>query len=82
MFRLLAATGLVVSSLAAAQIPAQAQTPVKDWPQRNVTLILPLGPGSGVDISLVTPIPTEWWLRPVISACRVGEHSGVTWNRL
>jgi len=26
--------------------------------------------------SLVTPMPTEWWLRPVISACRVGEHRG------
>jgi hypothetical protein len=35
-----------------------------------------------VDISDVTPIPTEWWLRPVISACRVGEHSAVTWNWL
>src|SRR3954453_12999823 len=27
-------------------------------------------------------MPTEWWLRPVISACRVGEHSAVTWNLL
>ena len=27
-------------------------------------------------------MPTEWWLRPVISACRVGEHSAVTWKRL
>jgi hypothetical protein len=23
------------------------------------------------------PKPTEWWLRPVISAARVGEHSAV-----
>jgi hypothetical protein len=28
----------------------------------------PWYPGSGVDISEVTPIPTEWWLRPVSSA--------------
>ena len=25
---------------------------------------------------------TEWWLRPVSSACRVGEHSAVVWKRL
>ena len=25
---------------------------------------------------------TEWWLRPVSSAYRVGEHSAVVWNRL
>ena len=28
------------------------------------------------------PIPTEWWLRPVSSACRVGAHNAVVWNRL
>ena len=25
-------------------------------------------------------IPTLWWLRPVRSAARVGEQSGVTWK--
>ncbi len=25
-------------------------------------------------------IPTSWWFRPVSSAARVGEHSGVTWK--
>ncbi len=30
----------------------------------------------------MAPIPTEWWLRPVSSACRVGEHSAVVWKRL
>ena len=30
---------------------------------------------------LLTPrIPTSWWLRPVSSDARVGEHSGVTWK--
>ena len=28
------------------------------------------------------PIPTEWWLRPVSSAWRVGEQSAVVWKRL
>jgi hypothetical protein len=28
------------------------------------------------------PIPAEWWLRPVRSACRVGEHRAVVWKRL
>ena len=28
------------------------------------------------------PIPTEWWLRPVSSAWRVGEHSAVVWKRV
>src|SRR5271167_2228365 len=28
------------------------------------------------------PIFTEWWFRPVSSACRVGEHKAVVWKRL
>ena len=27
-------------------------------------------------------MPAEWWLRPVSSACRVGEQSAVVWKRL
>src|SRR5262249_16394723 len=27
----------------------------------------------------MTPLATEWWFRPVISAARVGEHSAVVW---
>ena len=30
-----------------------------------------------VAISVMPPMPTEWWLRPVSSACRVGEQSAV-----
>src|SRR3954451_23419483 len=30
----------------------------------------------------MTPIPTEWWLRPVSNADRVGAHSAVVWKRL
>ena len=31
---------------------------------------------------MIPPIPTEWWLRPVSRACRVGEQSAVVWKRL
>ena len=31
---------------------------------------------------MIPPMPTEWWLRPVSSAWRVGEHSAVVWNRV
>ncbi len=31
---------------------------------------------------MIPPIPTEWWLRPVRSAWRVGEQSAVVWKRL
>jgi hypothetical protein len=32
-------------------------------------------PGAEVAISVIAPMPTEWWLRPVSSAARVGEHT-------
>jgi hypothetical protein len=41
-----------------------------------------LYPGAEVAISVIPPMPTEWWLRPVSSACRVGEQSAVVWKRL
>ena len=31
---------------------------------------------------MIPPMPTAWWLRPVSSACRVGEQSAVVWKRL
>src|SRR6185436_10680407 len=30
----------------------------------------------------MTPIPTEWWLRPDSNAARVGAHSAVVWKRV
>jgi hypothetical protein len=39
-------------------------------------------PGAEVAVSVMLPIPTEWWLRPLSSAARVGAHSAVVWNRL
>lgn len=42
------AIGLLLIVLASWAVPASAQ---QQWPQRNVKFIVPLGPGSGVDIS-------------------------------
>src|SRR5215471_14491407 len=39
-------------------------------------------PGYPVANSVMLPMPTLWWLRPVRSAARVGEHSAVVWNSL
>src|SRR4029079_7145086 len=39
-------------------------------------------PGADVAVSVMLPRPTEWWLRPVSSACRVGAHRAVVWKRL
>ena len=39
-------------------------------------------PGADVAVSVMLPMPAEWWLRPVSSAWRVGAHSAVVWNRL
>jgi hypothetical protein len=41
-----------------------------------------LYPGADVAISVIPPMPTEWWLRPLSSAARVGEHSAVVWKRV
>jgi tripartite-type tricarboxylate transporter receptor subunit TctC len=82
MLRLLAVTGLAVSSLAATHIPASAQTPAKDWPQRNVTMILPLGPGSGVDITtrLLADKLSAKWGKPVVVENRPGGDAIVAIN--
>src|SRR5205085_2013212 len=37
---------------------------------------------SDVASSVMTPIPTVWWLRPVSKAARVGAHRAVVWKRL
>ena len=41
-----------------------------------------LFPGAAVASSVIAPIPTVWWLRPVSRAARVGAHSAVVWNRV
>ena len=42
----------------------------------------PLEPGAAVAVSVMSPIPTEWWFRPLSSAARVGAHKAVVWKRL
>src|SRR6187200_2363238 len=41
-----------------------------------------LYPGAEVASSVIPPMPTVWWFRPVRRACLVGEHSAVVWKRL
>ena len=39
-------------------------------------------PGADIAISVMAPMPTEWWLRPHSIAARVGAHSAVVWKRV
>jgi hypothetical protein len=39
-------------------------------------------PGADVAVSVMLPIPTEWWFRPVSKAWRVGAHNAVVSKRL
>ena len=67
--RPLLASSLVASLLLWATLPAaQAQTSPPAWPQRTVRFVLPLGPGSGVDIGsrLLADRLTTRWGQPVV----------------
>jgi tripartite-type tricarboxylate transporter receptor subunit TctC len=61
----LAALGLSTLTISAA---AQAQSSAQAWPQRSVRFILPLGPGSGVDIGarLIADRLAAKWGKPVV----------------
>src|ERR1051325_5901989 len=61
---------LVLTAIAVLLAPATAQT----WPQRAVNLILPRGPGSGVDISarLIADKLSGRWGQPVVVENRPG----------
>src|SRR4051812_39125428 len=48
----------------------------------HVSGVTEVYPGADVAPSVILPIPTVWWLRPVSSAWRVGAHSAVVWKRL
>jgi tripartite-type tricarboxylate transporter receptor subunit TctC len=60
----------LIAILGAWAAPASAQ----DWPQRAVKFILPLGPGSGVDISarLLAERLQKRWSQPVVIENRPG----------
>jgi tripartite-type tricarboxylate transporter receptor subunit TctC len=66
MRRLIVAAGLVLVSLVSAQADS--------WPQRNVTFILPLGAGSGVDVTsrLIADKLSAKWGKPVVIENRPG----------
>jgi len=53
---------------------AQAQTSGQSWPQRSVRFIIPLGPGSGVDITarLLADKLAAKWGQPVVVENRPG----------
>ncbi|MSP45858.1 MAG: tripartite tricarboxylate transporter substrate binding protein [Xanthobacteraceae bacterium] len=68
--RALLGSAIILSSLALSALPAAAQ----NWPQRPVRFILPLGPGSGVDISarLIADKLSAKWGQPVVVENRPG----------
>ena len=65
--RHLLALAAIGAATALAQ-PALAQTQSSAWPQRSVRFILPLGPGSGVDIGsrLIADRLSQKWGKPVV----------------
>jgi tripartite-type tricarboxylate transporter receptor subunit TctC len=66
MHRLIVAASLVLFSLVSAQADS--------WPQHNVTFILPLGAGSGVDVTsrLIADKLSAKWGKPVVIENRPG----------
>ncbi len=64
------ATALALLSLIAASPTVQAQT----WPQRTVRLIVPLPPGSGMDLSarVIAERLSQQWGQPVVVENRQG----------
>src|SRR5215218_10067523 len=59
---------LALSAMATICIPALASAQAQTWPQRSVRFILPLGPGSGVDIGarLIADRLSAKWGKPVV----------------
>src|SRR5215211_5584017 len=59
---------IALGALTGFSIPAQAQTSPQSWPQRSVRFIVPLGPGSGVDITarLIADKLSAKWGKPVV----------------
>ncbi|MET0277945.1 MAG: tripartite tricarboxylate transporter substrate binding protein [Pseudorhodoplanes sp.] len=82
MRRILSIAAVLLGSLTTVQAQAPAQTPPQSWPQRNVTLILPLGPGSGVDITsrLLAEKLSAKWGKPVVIENRPGGDAIVAIN--
>src|SRR6476659_10552045 len=69
---------IAVVALALSALPSAAQ----NWPTRAVKLILPLGPGSGVDIGarLIAEKLAAKWGQPVVVENRPGGDGFVAIN--
>jgi tripartite-type tricarboxylate transporter receptor subunit TctC len=59
---------IALGALMALGLPAQAQTSSQSWPQRSVRFIVPLGPGSGVDITarVIADRLSAKWGKPIV----------------
>jgi tripartite-type tricarboxylate transporter receptor subunit TctC len=59
---------IALGALTALGLPAQAQTSSQSWPQRSVRFIVPLGPGSGVDITarVIADRLSAKWGKPIV----------------
>jgi tripartite-type tricarboxylate transporter receptor subunit TctC len=70
----LAAFALCAAAMLAAGQLSHAQTSSQSWPQRPVRFIIPLGPGSGVDITarLLADKLAAKWGQPVVVENRPG----------
>jgi tripartite-type tricarboxylate transporter receptor subunit TctC len=74
-FRFVAASAAIaILAAVAASAPAQAQAPSQAWPQRTVRFIVPLPPGSGMDLSarVVAERLQQKWGQPVVVENRQG----------
>ena len=67
-------TASLVLALTAICVVSSAPAPAQTWPSRTVKFILPLGPGSGADISarLIAERLTKKWGHPVVVENRPG----------
>src|SRR5262245_50943891 len=64
----------LIICVAATVVPVQAQTAAQPWPQKTVRFIVPLPPGSGMDLSarLIAERLTARWGQPVVVENRQG----------
>ncbi len=69
-----ASAAIALLASLAATAPAQAQAQAQPWPQRTVRFIVPLPPGSGMDLSarVVAERLAQKWGQPVVVENRQG----------
>ena len=79
---LLAVLGLVALALPVASASAQTSASSSGWPSRTVRFVIPLGPGSGVDITarLIGDKLSAKWGQPVVIENKPGGDAVVAIN--